>query len=215
MPDVILPIPDDPTSLRWMLFVDGENFTIRAQAVAQARSLALKPGQYWMADTFVWLPDWPATSGFSFTGVSAIGVRRLATRAYYYTSVRGDAPLMDDTKEHLWQLGFTPSVFRRPSGDRKAKGVDIALTKDMLSHAFLGNYDAAVLIAGDGDYVPLVDEVKRLGKLVYVIFFSDPAAGLNNDLRLAADYFLDITATFIERWAKDQSGQASRSQSSA
>ena len=40
----------------------------------------------------------------------------------------------------------------------KAKGVDIALTTDMLSNAFLGNYDVAVLVAGDGDYVPLVEQ---------------------------------------------------------
>jgi len=34
MPESIPPFSSDPT-LRWMLFVDGENFTIRAQAVAQ------------------------------------------------------------------------------------------------------------------------------------------------------------------------------------
>jgi len=28
-----------------------------------------------------------------------------------------------------------------------------ALTKDMLSHAFRDNYEVAVLVAGDGDYV--------------------------------------------------------------
>ena len=44
----------------------------------------------------------------------------------------------------------------------RAKGVDIALTKDLLSHAFLDNYDAVVLVAGDGDYVPVVEELKRL-----------------------------------------------------
>jgi hypothetical protein len=192
-----------------MLFVDGENFTIRAQAVAQERNFSLQKGRFWMPDTFVWLPDWPATSGFGFTGVSATALRRLAIRAHYYTSARGDQPKVAEIKESLWSLGFTPSVFQRLSGDRKAKGVDIALTKDMLSHAFLANYDAAVLIAGDGDYVPLVDEVKRLGKLVYVIFFTDPAAGLSDGLRLAADYFLDLTATFFERWAQTYPGPPS------
>jgi len=188
-----------------MLFVDGENFTIRAQAVAQELNVTFQRGRFWMPETFIWLPDWPATAGFGFSGVSAIALRHLATRAYYYTSVRGDNPKIADVKENLWSLGFTPSVFSRPSGDRKAKGVDIALTKDMLSHAFLANYDAAVLIAGDGDYVPLLEEVKRLGKLVYVIFFTHPAAGLNDDLRLAADYFLDLTGIFFERWNRHAS----------
>src|SRR4051794_12186407 len=52
-----------------------------------------------------------------------------------------------------------------PQAERPgAKGVDISLTKDMLVQAFLGNYDIAVLVAADGDYLPVVEEVKRLGK---------------------------------------------------
>ena len=38
----------------------------------------------------------------------------------------------------------------------------------------------AVLVAGDGDYVPLITEVKRLGKVVYVVFFND--YGLSTEL---------------------------------
>ncbi len=200
-PDAFIPIPDDPTFLRWMLFVDGENFTIRAQAVAKAHSFTLQEGKHWLPDTFVWIPEWPATAGFAFSGISAIGVRKFGIRAYYYTSVRGDTPKLEGIRESLWGLGFDPHVFRRPTGDRKAKGVDIALTKDMLSHAFLGNYDAAVLVAGDGDYVPLVEEVKRLGKLVFVLFFREPAAGFSEDLRRSADHFLDVTEAFFEKWS--------------
>jgi len=191
--------PDDPTALRWMLFVDGENFTIRAQAVAKARGYALKEGPYWRPDIFVWIPDWPATQGFRFSDISAIGVRRYATRAYFYTSARGDPPTLREIRDDLWTLGFTPYVFQR-TGDRKSKGVDIALTKDVLSHAFLSNYDAAVLIAGDGDYVPLIEEVKRLGKLVFVLFFREPDAGLSDELRLAADNFIDLSDVFFEKW---------------
>jgi uncharacterized LabA/DUF88 family protein len=43
-----------------------------------------------------------------------------------------------------------PHVFRRESKERKSKGVDITLTKDLLVNAFQDNYDVAVLIAGDG-----------------------------------------------------------------
>ena len=76
--------------------------------------------------------------------------------------------------------------------------MDIALTKDMLSHAFLGNYGVAVLVAGDGDYVPLIGEVKRLGKRVHLVFFE--GEGLNPKLKLASDEFLDVTRQFLERW---------------
>jgi uncharacterized LabA/DUF88 family protein len=64
------------------------------------------------------------------------------------------------------------NVFKKDKQGRKTKGVDITLTRDMLSHAFRGNYDVARLIAGDGDYLPLIEEVKRLGKRVQVCFFD-------------------------------------------
>ena len=95
-------------------------------------------------------------------------------------------------------MGFNPQVFKRDANQKKAKGVDIALTKDMLTHAFLGHYEVAVLISGDGDYVPLVEQVKRFGKPVFVLFFEDE--GLSPKLKLASDWFRDITPYFLEGW---------------
>jgi uncharacterized LabA/DUF88 family protein len=90
--------------------------------------------------------------------------------------------------------------FRKKKKEEKAKGVDIALTKDMLTNAFFNKYDVAVLIAGDGDYIPLVEEVKRFGKIVYLPFFK--AEGLNPDLRLVSDYHFDREPFFSEQWKK-------------
>jgi uncharacterized LabA/DUF88 family protein len=72
---------------------------------------------------------------------------------------------------------------------------EIALTTDMLSHGYRNNYDVAVLFDGDGDYVPLVEEVKRLGKVVYIMFFQ--GSGVNNELRLASDTFLYTDEFFL------------------
>lgn len=74
----------------------------------------------------------------------------------------------------------------------------LACVLDMLSHAFRGNYEAAVLIAGDADYVPLVEEVKRLGKNVYRSFFE--FHGLSPELRRSVDSFSDITAQLVQSW---------------
>jgi len=82
-----------------------------------------------------------------------------ASRANYYTATRGNGTDVE-VKEALWQIGFDPHVFSKQK-TAKSKGVDITLTRDVLSHAFRGNYDIAVLYAGDKDYVPLVEEVKR------------------------------------------------------
>jgi len=54
----------------------------------------------------------------------------------------------------------------------------------------MGNYEVAVLAAGDGDFVPLVEEVKRFGKRVVVIFWDNN--GLNPELRRAADEFTPL-----------------------
>jgi uncharacterized LabA/DUF88 family protein len=101
-------------------------------------------------------------------------------------------------REAIWKVGFSPSVFKKKEG--KSKGVDIALTSDLLSHAFLDNYDAAVLIAGDGDYVRAIEEVKKRGKVAYVIFFRGDGAGLSPELRLAADAFFDLWPPFEYTW---------------
>jgi len=179
-----------------MMFVDGENLTIRAKALAAKGEVELWEGRFYLPDIFVWIPGLAATA--PVPGIK-LNVQAEATRSYYYTSLRGDSPKLDSAREALWGIGFQPEVFKK---DReKTKGVDITLTKDVLSHAFLDNYDIAVLVAGDGDYVPLVDEVKRLGKQVCVAFFR-PEFGLNSDLKLASDSFADIQKEFVLRWQK-------------
>jgi uncharacterized LabA/DUF88 family protein len=62
----------------------------------------------------------------------------------------------------------------------------------MLRQAFLDNYDLAVLVTGDGDYLPVVEEVKRLGKRVTLAFFEHAQAGLNPELPRAADEFYQL-----------------------
>lgn len=176
-----------------MLFVDGENFTIRAQKLATANQ-PLVEGRCYKRDCFVWYPTIHANHSIK-NDAFLFGD---SLRSYYYTSLVGDESIIAEVRRKLWDLGFTPQVFKRDRDQAKSKGVDIALSKDVLSHAFQDHYDAAVLIAGDGDYVPLVEEVKRLGKLVYVWFFEKE--GLSPALRLAADRFYDLSGSFLTTW---------------
>ena len=179
----------------WMSFVDGENFTIRGQELAESRGVGLLEGRWYKRDCFLWMPRWRAGSRPAGHYMTLQGS---AIRASYYTSVQGDDVALREVTERLWDLGFNPCVFKKQDRTRKAKGVDIALTKDILSHAFLGNYQAVVLVAGDGDYIPLVDEVKRLGKRVILWFFE--SEGLSRELRLRCDRFFDLTDSFLSHW---------------
>lgn len=194
---------------RWMLFVDGENFTFRAQEFARQQNLTLEPGRYYLPDTFIWLPKWGARRSL-IPPMAPISIEASAVRAYYYTSVVGDDQRIKSVEKSLWENGFQAKVFKKQKQQAKTKGVDIALATDFLSNAFANNYDVAVLIAGDADYIPMVNEVKRLGKLVYVVFFHGKNLGLSVDLHLASDQLLNISNTFYEQWREylDSRGKA-------
>jgi uncharacterized LabA/DUF88 family protein len=67
----------------------------------------------------------------------------------------------------------------RLAGSRKQnrgqKRVDVLLAVEMLSHAFNHNMEQAILIAGDDDFTPLVEELLRHG--TYVQVWSDRRSG--------------------------------------
>jgi uncharacterized LabA/DUF88 family protein len=193
-----------PSQSRWMMFVDGENFTIQGQKVASARGVALAEGKYHLPDVYLWMPEIHARDVIpGMTEPNRQVFSRLAgersVRSFYYTSILGPDDKVAGAKKSIWDLGFHPEVFRKIR-QRKTKGVDIALTKDMLSNAFLDNYDLAVLVAGDADYVPLVAEVKRLGKVVLTAFFDENEQGMSPELKVSADDFFDITFPFESSW---------------
>jgi hypothetical protein len=184
-----------------MLFVDGENFTLRGQDLAEKHGVALQTGEWFEEKTLLWMPGTPAGQNLYKVGYPMqVG----ALRAYYYASVVGDDARRATVTAALWNLGFAPAVFRREKATGRSKGVDISLATDLLSDAFRASYDVAVLVAGDGDYAPLVDEVKRLGRLVCLAFFD--GSGLNQELRLRADSFCELDSWFLTRWREHAKG---------
>lgn len=58
-----------------------------------------------------------------------------------------------------------------PKADLHEKGVDTYIATDMVVQAAKNEYDVAILIASDGDYVPVVNAVRELGKKVELGFF--------------------------------------------
>jgi hypothetical protein len=194
----VFPVRDLPVPhlRRWVLFVDGENLTLRAQQLARDTGVRLSEGPFYSRDTFVWIACWPGVRGME-AARSTIPLQAAGIRAYYYTSVVGNEEKIRSAKEALYEMQFKPKVFRR-SKTRGSKAVDITLATDMLDHAHRGDYDVAVLCAGDGDYVPLIEEVKRLGKSVPVAFFE--ASGLSDELCLASDTVLYLDDLFFRWW---------------
>ena len=110
----------------------------------------------------------------------------LTVRKYWFGSVQGSDEDMESKAEFLRSSGYEAVLFHKVKG-RKEKGVDLAVAREMLIHGFHRNYDMAVLIAGDEDYLGLVGDLKRLGLVVAVAFYG--SAALSRKLKLASDAF--------------------------
>lgn len=114
--------------------------------------------------------------------------RRQLFRAYYY-----NAPLTDDYESDLreGQSRFFESLrripyvtvrlgrlHRRHDGSLVEKGIDVAIAVESLSLAYEDAYDTAIIVSGDGDYIELVEAIKRKGKHVECGMFKNQSAGI-------------------------------------
>lgn len=73
-------------------------------------------------------------------------------------------------------------------GGLKKADWDVAIAVDSLRLA--PSLDAVVLCSGDGDFAPLVEQLKSMGKQVEVIAFGKSAS---SKLKEAADDFIDLS----------------------
>jgi uncharacterized LabA/DUF88 family protein len=180
------------TAHRLIAFADGENLVFRYQDMVK-RGAKPKSDVLHVPDLLVWHPK------FTETFVSDI------TRISYYQTCIGDEPKLTLAKQTIKDVRYTyttengseggtsgaliPRVFKKENKSAKTKSVDINLTVDMLRYTSNPQLDVLMLFSGDGDYLPLIEEVARTGKQVWVAAFSD---GLNSSMKLAADEFFSL-----------------------
>lgn len=188
------PFPQMPPLGRMMVFVDGENLTMRFQEMV-ATGRTPRNHVHHLRDTYAWSHN------------TVTPMLNVVHRATYYTYVQGDELTVDQVALQIRDLTFAnyfivgahhslgwlhnklaPCVFKKARGAR-AKGVDIQLTVDVLTHCQHNNLDVVYLVAGDGDYRPLILEAQRIGKRVRVAALSN---GLSPQLKLVADEFIDL-----------------------
>ena len=178
---------------RAMVFIDGENLVARYQAMVTE---GWCPGKEVIheIDTYVW------------TRLTEMPDHHKILRATYYTYAQGDEDKVVKTCDSIRNMSFNtttfplerfcnlyPRVFKK-SRNAKAKGVDIQMTVDILTHTYQNNLDLVYLLSGDGDYKPVIEECIRHGKVVHVGAFS---SGLNKDLTLVADHFTCIDGSYF------------------
>jgi uncharacterized LabA/DUF88 family protein len=181
------------------IFVDGENLVMRYQAMVQAGSKP-KKGVIHIQDVFVWHPG--------VTTWSCFDVQRVT----YYTSATGDQKKITDLRSKIASVTFkyshevdtdvpegeaqlVPRIFHKNSRSQKTRNVDISIVIDMMRASYLQNAELLLLVSGDGDYLPLVEEAMRLGKPVWVNAFS---SGLNESLKSSVDLFESLDGIFFQ-----------------
>lgn len=181
-----------------MGFVDGENTVLRYQAMCKAGAKPKKDVVH-IPDVLAWHNSITQTYFSNYIRIS------------FYQTVVGDERRLNEIRGKIsdikypymvredeateWSGSLVPRVFKKERKTAKTKSVDINLTVDMLRHAMNPSLDVLFLLSGDGDYVPLIEEISRQGKQVWVAAFSD---GCNENLRFVADEFQYLDEYFFK-----------------
>jgi uncharacterized LabA/DUF88 family protein len=134
--------------------------------------------------------------------------RRQLVRIYYYNAKVGqkqEPELFKQQQAFFASVNAIPYTELRlgrlvytnwPSVPPYEKGTDVQLATDMITHSYKGNYDVAVLVAGDNDFAGAVQAVKDNGKHVEVALFGK--LGTSQELREVADRVIEINARTLK-----------------
>ncbi|MCL2092925.1 MAG: NYN domain-containing protein [Treponema sp.] len=87
-------------------------------------------------------------------------------------------------------LHYLPLV-RGSNNELKEKGIDVSLALDAYKKAAAKAIDILVLIAGDGDYLPLVRELQTMGNPIDVMLLSWDFECANGDLTITSQDLLE------------------------
>ncbi len=118
----------------------------------------------------------------------AVAGRKLVRAvAYVITSEAGDEKSFFEALSKLGIETKTKDLQVFYGGSKKGDW-DVGLAVDAIK--FAPKLDAVVLVAGDGDYVPMVEYIQSLGVQVEAISFGKSTSG---KLRDAVDDFIDLS----------------------
>ncbi|MDF2451908.1 MAG: hypothetical protein K0S26_1412 [Bacteroidota bacterium] len=184
-----------PSYRRMMIFIDGENLVFNYQNTLKNNPQKLKDMVSHLQDVYVWHPN------------TVKATKHEVIRANYYTFAVGSDEQIASIANDIKQLSFAkdgrsilpfylrPHVFKKDRRDRKSKGVDIQMTVDILTNVFNNNLDTVLLVTGDGDFLPIIHEIVRHGKQVYLASFS---SGLNAKLLNVVDDHINLDKIYFD-----------------
>lgn len=159
-----------------LLYVDNSNVWIEGMRVAAVKN-GIAPDIITAMDGNILDYTWKLDFGklFSFAGGQKADVKR----AVLY----GSRPPQNDS---LWECakrkGFEVVVHDR-NAQNKEKKIDVNVATDIVSDSYELmdiNTDEITLVAGDKDYVPTVERLRKRGIKFEVVFWNHAASELRN-----------------------------------
>ena len=166
-----------------MTFVDGTNLLTE-----MSKKIGASYSAYTPSNDVILLGTMNVNGLYSRLCLEVDATNFALLRKYWFGSYQGSAEGLLNLKTLLRKQDFEPMIYQKIKGGREKK-VDIAVAKEMLINAFHHNYEIALLIAGDEDYVDLVQDLKRYGVYVIGAFFPE---GRSPALELACDKFCTL-----------------------
>lgn len=124
-----------------MMFVDGTNFRycLNGSAVKIIKPI------HWIGEIFL--------------------EGRQLLRTFFYTCEPHLASLESEHGQDILKTSKIVLGYAIPIGDGNysEKGVDVNLASDVVYHAAMGNYDYALIVTSDQEFVPVIERIQDLG----------------------------------------------------
>lgn len=167
-----------------LLYVDNSNVWIEGMHVSAVK-IGIAPDLWTAQDSKICDYGWKIDFGklFQFAGGDRTDVKRAA--------LFGSRPPPNDS---LWDAakrkGFEVHVYDRSVRNREKK-IDTDIVATMMEDSFTvvdPKADEMTLVAGDADYVPAIEKLRKRGIAFHVVFWAHAA----RELREAATKFVAL-----------------------
>jgi uncharacterized LabA/DUF88 family protein len=164
------------------LFVDNSNVWIEGMRVSAVQR-GIAPDIWTAIQNRIQDPGWRMDFGrlYEFAGGDPAGC------AYLY----GSRPPLNDS---LWNIvkakGFDPVIYDRNASNREKK-IDTDIAAGMMEASYermKAGQDVLTLVAGDADYVPVIERITKRGFQVDVLFWKHAS----HELKSAATNFIEL-----------------------
>jgi len=129
-----------------------------------------------------------------------LGEGRFIIDAYAYVpldprNLKGRDWIIEHLQENGWMV---MSKIGKIAGDGYKCNVDVEMTIDIMRHAYQVRPDILILCSGDGDFLPVVRELRRMGIRTEVAAFHESAA---RELKREASGFI-----LLDQWLNEMGG---------